>query len=379
MTTIAWLTKKVKLATMDKVKLRFKWLRAQKKMKIFLGVPEGESWDYVFDNLFSRMAIMRQSDEAKAEISQRVIDGICTKKLYWLEVILSALIATLGLMQNSVAVIIGAMLIAPLLRPIQGLAYAIVIGRALLFARALRLLLLSILVAVLIPMVVLFFFPGAESTPEIAARTQPNLLDLLIAIFSAVVAILAFAYKRLHESIAGVAMATAIMPPLVVIGMQLWWGSYALAWGATLLFATNLVAILAVGTVLFIFYGFNPHRKATESSLGKLAFLFVMLLGLWFMLAYNLKQIQIQREVLKNAEIALESTIANRLPGTRLTNLNLREDEDTLVVTGTLYVSESQNLSRDEFNAMEMAVEKRLNQKVYLALDLVRTLSFGRE
>jgi len=361
---------------MNFVKLRFWWINAQKKIKPWLGVPADSPWDYAFDAAFDKLAWLRQGDEAKATISMRVNEGLNTGKLYWLEVLLSALIATLGLLQNSVAVIIGAMLIAPLLRPIQALAYAIVIGRALLFARAMRLLLLSVLVSVLVPMTVLLFFPGAESTPEIAARTQPNLFDLLIAIFSAVVAILAFAYKRLHESVAGVAMATAIMPPLVVIGLQLWWGSYALAWGATLLFVTNLVAILAVGAVLFIFYGFNPHRNETESSLGKLGFLFVTLLGLWLVLSYNLKQIQTQRLAVQTAEIALETTIADRLPGTKLTNLSLREDEDTLVVTGTLYVSESQTLSRAEFDAMENAVETELKQKVYLALDLVRTLSF---
>lgn len=364
---------------MDWVKIRYWWLQKQKELKVLVGVPEDAPWDYAFDKIFDKLAWLRQSDENKAEISKRVNEGLNTGKLYWLEVILSALIATLGLLQNSVAVIIGAMLIAPLLRPVQALAYAIVIGRPWLFARGMRLLVFSILVSILIPMGVLFFFPGSESTPEIAARTQPNLFDLLIAMFSAVVAILAFAYKRLHESVAGVAMATAIMPPLVVIGIQLWWGSYALAWGATLLFITNLVAILAVGAVLFIFYGFNPHRNETESSLGKLAFLFVTLLGLWLVLSYNLKQIQLQNVRLEQAEMVLEENLNNLLPGARLESLRLREAEDALVMQGRLYISENQNLTQTEFNALEKGVEKTLNAPVYLALDLVRTLSFEKE
>ncbi len=361
---------------MNKAQIRFWWLQKQKALKRFMGLNEDAPWDTVFDHMFDELAFMKQSDEAKADISKRVSEGLIAGRLYWLEVVLSALIATFGLMQNSVAVIIGAMLIAPLLRPIQGLAYAIVIGRPSIFGRALRLLLISVVISVLIPMVVLLFFAAAEPTTEIMARTQPNLLDLLIAIFSAVVAILAFAYKRLNESVAGVAMATAIMPPLVVIGMQLWWGSYALAWGATLLFFTNLVAILAVGTVLFIFYGFNPHRNETESSIGKLAFLFVTMMGLWVVLTFNLKQIQQQRLLLTQAETTLKSTVAQTLPGTSLKGLQMREEEDALVVTGTLYVSEDQALKRAQFDAMETAVEKALDQKVYLALDLVRTLSF---
>ena len=362
---------------MNTVKLRFWWLQTQKKLKKFLGVPEGEAWDYVFDVVFDRLAIMKQADEAKAEISQRIIEGVTTKKLYWLEVTLSALIATFGLMQNSVAVIIGAMLIAPLLRPIQGLAYAIVVGRAALFWQSLKLLLGSCAVAVLIPMGVLYFFSDAEATSEILARTQPNLLDLLIAVFSAVVAILAFAYKRLNESVAGVAMATALMPPLVVIGIQVWWGSWGLALGATLLFITNLVAILAVGAVLFIFYGFNPHRGQTESLLGKLVFLLLSLVGLWGILSYNLNSIAVQRAVVQKTQVQLEKIITAELPGTRVKNISFRNDEDTLVVTGTIYISESQNLSRGEFNRIETDIAESLGQNVYLELDLIRTLSFG--
>lgn len=364
---------------MDKTKLRFKWLQAQKKLKTRLDIPEDRSWDYVFDGLFDRLAIMQQEPEAKAEISQRIITGVTTKKLYWLEVTLSALIATFGLMQNSVAVIIGAMLIAPLLRPIQGLAYGIIIGRASLFWRSLKLLTLSCALAVIIPMGVLYFFTEAGQTSEILARTQPNLLDLLIAVFSAVVAILAFAYKRLNESVAGVAMATALMPPLVVIGMQVWWGSWSLALGATLLFITNLVAILAVGAVLFIFYGFNPHRGQTESSLGKLGFLLLMLLGLWGLLSYNLGKIHQQHVIIQKAEATLEAIITQQMPGSRVKNLQLRQDEDTLVINGTFYISENLKLSRGQFNMIETEISEAVEQRVYLELDLVRTLSFGKE
>jgi len=362
---------------MNLVKLRFWWIKQQQKIKPWLGVPADATWDYAFDGAFDKLAWLKQPDEAKADISKRVNEGLTTGKLYWLEVILSALIATFGLLQNSVAVIIGAMLIAPLLRPINGLAYAIVAGRATLFFRALKLLTLSVVIAVLVPMVVLFFFPEATSTTEIDSRTQPNLLDLLISVFSAVFAIFGFAYKRLSESVAGVAMATAIMPPLVVIGLQIWWGSWALAWGATLLFVTNLVAILAVGAVLFIFYGFNPHRNATESSLGKIGFLLGMLLVLWWGLSYNLQQIAQQRQMLSQAEIELKMTLNKTLPAARVKGLQLREDEDTLVVSGTMHVPENIELTRTQFNQLEKAIEDRLDQPIYLELDLVRTLSFG--
>jgi len=362
---------------MDFVKIRFWWIQTQKKIKILFGATEDDSWDFVFDKSFNRLAILQQTDERKSEISQAVNEGIKTNKLYWLEVTLSALIATFGLMQNSVAVIIGAMLIAPLLRPIQGLAYSIVLGRPYLFARAFRLLALSVLVSILVPIVVLYFFPGTESTSEIAARTQPNLLDLLIAIFSAVVAILAFAYKRLNESVAGVAMATAIMPPLVVIGMQIWWGNWELALGATLLFLTNLVATLAVGAVLFIFYGFNPHRSETESSLGKLAFLFLTLLGLWLVLSYNLKQIEIQRQQVDRTQIELQKLVKEKIPGAGVEDISLTDTKEALEVSGKLVILESQSITRATFSSIENSLAEALQENVVLKLDLVRTLRFN--
>ncbi len=363
---------------MDKTKIRFKWIRFENKLKQFLGLPEGASWDYIFDVMFDKLAIMQQPPEAKAEISQRVSEGVKTTKLYWIELILAALVATFGLLQNSVAVIIGAMLIAPLLRPIQGLAYSIVLGRAELFARGLKLLSISVLVSILTPMIVLFFLSGVESTDEILARTQPNLIDLLIAIFSAIIAILAHAYKRLYESVAGVAMATALMPPLVVIGIELFWGNMDLAWGATLLFITNLVAILVVGTILFIFYGFNPHRSQTESSLGKIAFLLVVTLGLWILLSFNLGKIQQQRVILEQTRQSFESIIEVEMPGARIKNLTLRQDEDVKTINGTFYVPESVSLTRAKFNQIESQLSEVLGEDVYLELDLIRTVSFDR-
>lgn len=360
-------------------KLKFWWRQQQFKLKTFFGIPKDMPWDYIFDLLFDRLALMKQAPEAKAEISQRIVQGITTKRLYWVEVVLSSLIATLGLLQNSVAVIIGAMLIAPLLRPIQGLGYAVAVGRPQLFWRAFWLLVFSVLVSVGVPILVLLVLPAMEPNSEILSRTQPNLLDLLIAIFSAFIAILAYAYRRLYESVAGVAMATALMPPLAVVGIQLYWGNMALAFGAMTLFFTNLVAILAVGAAIFIMYGFNPHRDQTKSSMKQIGFLLLMMLVLWWTLSSNLKQIRVQRQHLTQAEQVLDKNLTQQIPSAKVRNLTLREEEDATVVSGTLYVAENINLSRAQFNGLEAALNKQLERNVYLELNLVRTVSFDHD
>lgn len=360
-------------------RLKFKWQQTERWLKRKLDIPEDRGWDMILDRLFDRLALMNQEPEAKADIAQRVQAGVTTGRLYWLEVLLSALVATFGLLQSSAAVIIGAMLIAPLLRPIQGMAYSIVVGRASLLAKSFRLLFMSVILSVLVPMLVLILLQNAETTTEITARTQPNLLDLLIAIFSAFIAILAFAYKRLSESVAGVAMATALMPPLVVIGMQLWWQNYDLAWGATLLFFTNLIAILTVGAVLFLFYGFNPHREKTESSLGKIVFLFLSVAALWWVLSYNLQQIQQQRLENQNFKATLQNILQEHRVRGRIENITIHAEQDATVVNGVLYVPSSVNLTRAKFNQIEQQIAKKLGKNIYLELDLLRTLNFEKE
>ncbi len=361
------------------IKLRFKFIQLEKKLKQKSGIPEGETWDYVFDGLFDKMAILHQEPEAKADISKRVVEGMTTGKLYWIEVILASFIATLGLLQNSVAVILGAMLIAPLLRPIQGLAYAISVGRVKLFWKSSKLLIFSILVSVFIPWTLLYLLPNAETTAEILARTQPNLLDLLIAIFSAFIAILAHAYKRLHESIAGVAMATALMPPLVVVGLELYWGNLNLAFSAGALFFTNLVAILVVGVLMFILYGFNPHREQAKSSLGKILFLLFTIFFLWGIFSYNLEKIQDQRVIEKETSQELETILKNLLPGTKIKNLEIRPEEKKYIVEGDLYIPENLKFTRGKLKMIQKELSSGISEDFSLEFDVVRTVIFETE
>lgn len=170
---------------------------------------------------------------------------------------LAAIVACYGLLQNSVAVIIGAMIIALLLGPITGMALALVDGDQSLLRKAL------IAEAGGVALVLLIGFTigniHAEMTlgSEIMGRTSPNILDLIIALAGGAAGAYATISRRLSAGLVGVAIATALVPPLCSCGICLAHGLYRAAGGAFLLFLTNLVAIQSVTSLVFWLSGFH--------------------------------------------------------------------------------------------------------------------------
>ena len=162
---------------------------------------------------------------------------------------LSTLIASLGLLLNSAAVVIGAMLIAPLMLPIVASGLAIVQGNALLMRQGARSLfqgfLLAYLIALVVGLVCRPFIEMGDQWPsqEMLARGAPNLLDLIVAFVSGVAAAYALGRPNLSSALPGVAIAAALIPPIGTAGMATAWGEWSLLGGALLLFLTNIIAI----------------------------------------------------------------------------------------------------------------------------------------
>ncbi|MBD2551413.1 DUF389 domain-containing protein [Microcystis elabens FACHB-917] len=156
----------------------------------------------------------------------------------------ATLIATLGLLANSPGVVIGAMVVAPWILPLQAMAFEILRGRAAMFLRALRTLLLGVMICVALAMAVghLVAFPSFGS--EVMNRTSPNLLDLGVALVAGAVAMYAKLRKDAISALAGLAIAVALVPPMCVVGVLLASSLWAQAYGALLLFTTNLLGIM---------------------------------------------------------------------------------------------------------------------------------------
>jgi len=222
-------------------------------------------YNITMTNWYERL-IKPLGKERKEEILVRLSRDSSPRVDYFILIMLSSIIATLGLVTNSSAVIIGAMLVAPLMSPILGLSLSSVAGEHHTVEKAVLALFQGVLLAVSLSCVLSFLayhspFIILEDIPsEILARTKPSPFDLIIALAGGAAAAYALAQPDLSEALPGVAISTALMPPLCTIGIGIAIFEPAITIGALLLFLTNLFAISFAGTLVFIAMGFRPTK-----------------------------------------------------------------------------------------------------------------------
>lgn len=178
--------------------------------------------------------------------------------IYITLMILSTLLATIGLFQSSTAVVIGAMLLAPLMAPIVSLAMGLLRGNMELLKNSVSKILVGIALALLASALITQLFPHKMITNEMTSRLSPNLLDLAVAIVSGIAGAYSKSFKEILQSLAGVAVAVALVPPLAVAGIGIGRGNIDFFLQAFLLFSTNLVGITLAATFTFRLLGFSP-------------------------------------------------------------------------------------------------------------------------
>ncbi|EDY39444.1 conserved domain protein [Cyanobium sp. PCC 7001] len=190
----------------------------------------------------------------------------------------SGLIATLGLLANSTAVVIGAMLIAPWILPLRATAFAILRGNLPLVGRGLLTLSIGVLTTVAISALLGAVVALPVFGSEVLGRTAPNVLDLAIAIVAGAIATYAKVRVKAIGSLAGTAIAVALVPPVCVFGLLIAAGEWQMARGAGLLFAANLLGILSGALVMLGIARPELRQKLFTSKLGYISLLFTGLL-----------------------------------------------------------------------------------------------------
>jgi uncharacterized hydrophobic protein (TIGR00271 family) len=297
---------------------------------------------------------------------------------YFLLVTLSCSIATFGLITNSVAVIIGAMLVAPLMSPILGLSLASVAGEQRMFRKAIIALVEGSLVAVALSALlgliagVLPFDVFRVLPSEILARTHPTPFDLGIGLAGGAAAAYALAHPRLSATLPGVAIATALMPPLCTVGIGISLGSGSVAFGALLLFLTNLAAISFAGIVVFAALGFRPRSiDSMWHHIPKSLFISAIL-TLIVAIPLILLTLQVVSQVRLNQEVrqATTSELAS-LPDAQLVTMNIDTSDSTLQLVVTIRTS--QQPSYNQVVALQSAIASRLQRTIALQLIVVPT------
>lgn len=210
---------------------------------------------------------------------------------------LSAIIATLGLLANSVAIIIGAMIIAPLMGPIIGMAYAMVMANRRLLRRSSLTLLKGVIWTVATAFLTTLLIGLRAPGSEILARANPTLLDLGVAMAAGAAGAFANSRRSIADALPGVAIAVALVPPLSVIGIGLSLGENRLFTGALLLFLTNLIGIIFSGGLVFLFQNYGSLERAKKGLFVSIVALFLLGLPLGFSLNNLLVQENVRRSV----------------------------------------------------------------------------------
>jgi uncharacterized hydrophobic protein (TIGR00271 family) len=286
---------------------------------------------------------------------------------------LASAIASLGLLQNSPAVVIGSMLLAPLMTPMIGLGLAL--GQA--NVRVSRLCGKSIALGFLLTLAVSFLIgiiipAGATLSDEVLARGGPNVLDLLIAVFAAAAATFAMARPNIAGAIAGVAIATALVPPVCAVGISLANGVWLNAFGAFALFFTNLIAIIVMSSFTFSLLGITAsralprHRRRAQLGRWSLVALLLALVGpLSGILVAQLdegKSVSLAHPVTMTVKRAVYERVAQD-EGVELMFIARPRAEDRVMIhvashdeLPLSYANELRKIVRDEMNDPELIV-----------------------
>lgn len=317
----------------------------------------------------------RLSLPKRLEIKKKITETEIVDLLFVVEMVLASVLATLGLLQNSVAIVIGAMLVAPLFRPIQALAYALVINNWGRFLKAFLVLLTSTLGGIIIGIGITILLPNPQQTAEIAVRTAPNILDLVVALVSAVIVFLSLKSERLADSVAGVAMAAALLPPLSVIGIEIALMDLASAKGAALLYLTNVIGIVLVGVIVLYMYGFDATEKSKEvsSKVMNIIILVVLTIALAVPLSSSLVEISQRASIERQASQTLKAVITETLPQSTLRNVEvIAITNDQIDLQAQLNLAESEQLFVEIKEQIIQELADSLGSKIELNFELLR-------
>jgi uncharacterized hydrophobic protein (TIGR00271 family) len=235
----------------------------QDKDKILLGhLPVDETAQQLVDTPLPLFSHAREEEYRDLFVALRAQAALSSS--YLVLMVLSVLLALTGLYANSAPVIIGAMILAPLMSPIISLAMGLARTEVTLIRNSVRTLGVGIGAGLFCAIAVAWLMPLENLTPEMQARISPTLLDLSVAIISGIAGAYAHAKEEIAKSLAGVAIAVALVPPLSVAGIGFGWGDWPMARGASLLFITNLVGIALAGSATFLVLGFAPFKLAKK-------------------------------------------------------------------------------------------------------------------
>jgi len=296
----------------------------------------------------------------------------------------SAVLATLGLLANSAAVIIGAMIVAPLMSPIISMSFGIMAGRMALAMRSLLTVFTGTLLTIGLAFVFTELIGWNIAGSEIVARMRPSLLDLGVALAAGAAAAFAFTRPSVSSALAGIAIAVALVPPLCTVGIALALQhevsvevglaqeSFS-ARGPFLLFMTNIIGIVLAGGLVFYWQYF---RRRLFPSLS-LVVLFGCLTIVVPPLGFSMDNLLIRNKIYRGLIIEGNELISKNR-NARVTNLSVRPKQDIVLVRADI-VAEPGLITQELINKLNEELSERVAKPVRLEFGIIHETTLSSE
>ncbi|MDY6987246.1 MAG: DUF389 domain-containing protein [Thermodesulfobacteriota bacterium] len=363
---------------MTKEKRQSKLDKLQEKGRAFAakGTQEAKesyarSKEAVVDGVSELLSI---SDRRKKSIADDIVQGSTPHTSYYILMSVSALIASFGLVANSPAVVIGAMLVSPLMTPIFGVSLALVRGDMSLLRKALQAEVGGVALAIGVATFFGLLPLSLEVTSEMLARTSPTLLDLLVAALAGLAGCLAMIDERISPVLPGIAISISLLPPLSTCGLCLAVGASQGAYGAFLLFFANFLAILMVASGIFIVSGFVTREQIGPKwiFLKRFSAAVVALLLVTVLLTQALITITKERRISKEIEAVFEKELSS-IPATSVEQIIHRTGKEKIDILATLRTPKV--FSPDKVKR----IEDKLNERIDLDTNLIVRCGIARD
>ena len=295
------------------------------------------------------------SEERFRDLFSALRDDANMSSVYVVLMLLSTLLATIGLFSNSTAVVIGAMLLAPLMAPIVSFSMGLLRADSYLLEASVVKIIWGIVLALGASALVTYILPTMDLTAEMKARINPTVLDLGVAIISGVAAAYSKSFKEIIQSLAGVAIAVALVPPLSTAGIGLGQGDMLVFMQAFLLFFTNLIGISLAATLTFLVLGYSNVLKSKKSLIA----IAVIMLFITFPLYTSFHKI-VEKEQMSKATRYERFLVNGKYVIVKTAKLRESEGKDILDIK--LNVRES--LNRQDLYKLKMKIEKNLKREL---------------
>lgn len=294
--------------------------------------------------------------------------------------IAATIICSLGLLLDSPAVIIGGMLISPLMWPLMKISLGIVVEDKKRLFQALKFMILIVFISIISAALITLLSPIKLVSQEISARTNPTVLDLIIALSAGFIASLAVLKDKISDRIAGVAITTSLTPPLCVAGIGLALQNTEIASGGFILFFANTISIIFISTLVFSYSGFREKARSKIRKKGILIVSLVLLLTA-IPLAYYLRRYTFQVRVYEKSVNIIKESLLKKSQQISIKNVRteIKRDgsESIIFIEADIIVPEGVNIDYQQRDEIVNYLRSEFGSEINMSLNIQRSISIA--